>query len=66
MIVYHNDEYFKRVPIEKQRVCCNCKNRQVEPSRCKVHGIFLHYETIFEGWCKRWKGGTENENRRID
>lgn len=57
MIYYHNEEYYDKTPVEKQRMCINCIHRQVEPSRCKLHDTFLHYETVFVGWCKKWKDG---------
>ena len=28
IVVNHEDDYFERTPIEKQRVCCNCRNRK--------------------------------------
>ena len=27
IVVCHKDDYFEKTPIEKQRVCCNCRNR---------------------------------------
>ena len=60
MIYYHNEEYFAKTPVEKQRMCINCIHRQAEPSRCKLHDMFLHYETVFVGWCKNWKIDNES------
>lgn len=28
IVVSHEDDYFEKTPIEKQRVCCNCRNRR--------------------------------------
>lgn len=56
MIAHHNDEYFNRVPIEKQRVCCNCRNRRTSEtvSKCMIDGHYIGYVECFTCWCLHW------------
>jgi len=36
IVVCHEDDYFEKTPIEKQRVCCNCRNRVLNASGRQV------------------------------
>ena len=58
---YHDSDYFDRVPVEKQRVCCNCRRceRVTDKNghttlRCLYDGSYICYLECFAGWCKHW------------
>ena len=66
IVVAHEDDYFEKTPIEKQRVCCNCRNRKAEKSQCMIDGHYIGYVQCFTNWCihwatdeLKWKGGAE-------
>ena len=57
MIVFvHENDYFERTPLEKQRVCCNCRNRKtsVIESKCMIDGHYIGYVQCFTNWCLHW------------
>lgn len=41
-----------------KRKCVNCRHRMLTENRtssfCGLDGHFLHYEDVFEHWCKHW------------
>lgn len=69
IVVTHEDDYFEKTPIEKQRVCCNCRNRKASEvvSKCMIDGHYIGYVQCFTNWCRHWAtdelkwigGGTE-------
>jgi hypothetical protein len=50
------DDYFERTPIEKQRVCCNCRNRRTSEivSKCMIDGHYIGYAQCFTNGCRHW------------
>ena len=57
IVVSHEDDYFERTPIEKQRVCCNCRNRVLNASmadKCNIDGHRIGYVQCFTNWCRHW------------
>lgn len=63
VVKIHEPEYFDKTPIEKQRVCCNCRrNKRVEEKGhtncyCEIDGHYIGYVECFECWCKYWARG---------
>ena len=53
MWMYHEDDYFEKTPIEKQRVCCNCRQRTT-PDKCSVDGHYIGYMACMMAWCRHW------------
>ena len=53
-IYYHDDAYFEKTPIEKQRVCCNCLHRNAGESICTIDGRYIGYVACFTAWCRKW------------
>lgn len=58
MLVFNHDEfYFEKTPIEKQRVCCNCRHRVPNASmadKCNIDGHRIGYLQCFSNWCRHW------------
>ena len=57
IVVSHEDDYFERTPIEKQRLCCNCRNRRtsgVYEDKCMIDGHYIGYVQCFTNWCRHW------------
>lgn len=56
MWMFHDDDYFKITPVEKQRVCCNCRHdkRTVEGNICDIDYHRIGYIACFAAWCKHW------------
>ena len=56
MVFAHGDVYFEKTPIEKQRVCCNCRNRKASEivSKCMIDGHYIGYLQCFDNWCLHW------------
>ena len=56
IVIAHEDDYFEKTPIEKQRVCCNCRNRKSSEvvSRCMIDGHYIGYVNCFTNWCVHW------------
>lgn len=53
-VFFHENAYFDKTPLGKQRVCCNCKHR-TKPDSCDIDGHFISYLACFTAWCRRWK-----------
>ena len=50
----HDEEYFNKTPIEKQRVCCNCLKRDAKKDRCNEDNHYVGYVECFTQWCRHW------------
>ena len=52
----HEEDYFEKTPIEKQRVCCNCRNRVTSEvvSRCNIDRHYIEYLQCYSNWCPHW------------
>lgn len=60
-VYHHEDWYFEKTPIEKHRICCNCRNR-TRKDTCNIDGHRIGYIECFECWCKHWAGEKNNES----
>lgn len=56
IVICHEDEYFEKTPVEKQRVCCNCRNRKRSETKdkCMIDGHYIGYVQCFTNWCMHW------------
>ena len=75
MIVFcHTEEYFEKKPLEKHRVCCNCRHRTTSESvsKCMIDGHYVRYVQCFTEWCLHWASdkarweGEKNDSERSD
>ena len=55
--------------VENGKVCCNCRHcirsrdqkYNIIVCRCEVHGRYLSYSSVMEGWCRRWSREKEGK-----